>query len=182
MKKSLILAGLLAFTMTSAMASAQPLCPPPEGKCPPPMEGKFQRPKPPSPEEMEARKAKFENKLQLTEEQKAKAKEIRMKGHEEIKPVFEKIKAKKMEIDAVRKSRIVVAEQEKKIEALKADIKVLRKQAHEMRIKNMQEFEAILTPKQKKILEKMKKEGRKNFKKHHHRGCTPPPPPAPPAD
>ena len=35
----------------------------------------------------EARKKEFESRLNLTEEQKQKAKEIRMKGHKEIKPV-----------------------------------------------------------------------------------------------
>ena len=46
-------------------------------------------------------------------------------------------------------------------------MKSLKKQAKDLRIKNMQEFESILTDKQKKTLEKMKKEGKKNFKKHH---------------
>lgn len=178
MKKALILASLLAFTMSTAMANTDTNSTAPERNCTPPAHhGQFQPP-PPN-KDMEARKAKFEDKLKLTDEQKAKAKEIRMKGHEEMKPIMEKIKAKRQQIDTIRKSRIAVQEQEKQIAAVREELKVLKKQAHELRIKNMQEFESILTTKQKKTLEKMKKEGRKNFKKNQQNRPCPPPPPAP---
>ena len=39
----------------------------------------------------------FEKRLGLTDEQKAKAKDIRIKGHEKLKPVMDEIIAKKQE-------------------------------------------------------------------------------------
>lgn len=177
MKKTLILAGLLAFTMSSAMANEQPPCPPPDAQGRPPMEqGKFQPP-PPDHKKMDAKRAEFENKLKLTDEQKAKAKEIRLKGHEEMKPIMDKLQEKRKEAQAIKASKTEPQAQEAQLAKIREEVKVLKKQARDLRIKNMQEFEAILTPKQKKTLEKMKKEGRKNFKKHHPK--RPPCPPCP---
>ena len=88
-----------------------------------------------------------------------------MKGHEEMKPIMEKMRELRLEKEAVLKSRMAEAMQQEKIAEINAKIKDLRKQAHELRIKNMKEFEAILTDKQKKELKKMKEEGRKNFEK-----------------
>lgn len=167
MKKTLILASLLAFTMTSALANVEKVpCPKFDEK--PPVEGKFQPPPPPSPEKMAEKRAEFEKKLKLTEEQKAQAKEIRMKGHEEMKPIMEQMKTKKIEFQTVKKDgSLTVAEQQQKLSEIGQEIKALKKQARDLRIKNMQEFESILTDRQKQTLEKMKKEGKKNFKKHH---------------
>ncbi|MBQ2871018.1 Spy/CpxP family protein refolding chaperone [bacterium] len=167
MKKTLVLASLLAFTTTTALANADMPCPMANKANKPPIEGKFQPP-PPNPEKMAEKRAEFEKKLKLTEEQKAQAKEIRMKGHEAMKPIMEQMKAKKAEFDTVMKDgSITVDEQRQKIAQLHEEMKVLKKQAKELRIKNMQEFESILTEKQKKTLAKMKEEGRKNFKKNH---------------
>ena len=117
---------------------------------------------------MAKKQAEFEAKLKLTDEQKAQAKEIRIKGHKEMKPIFEQIKAKQLEIDTVKANgSLTVDEQKAQLTNLFNDMKSLKKQAKDLRIKNMQEFESILTDKQKKTLEKMKKEGKKNFKKHH---------------
>ena len=110
-------------------------------------------------------KADFEKRLNLTEEQKIKAKELRQKGHEEMKPIMEQIKDLKQKKEAVKLSRIAVEEQEKRIAEIDLQLKTLKKQAHELRAKNMKEFEAILNNDQKKELKKMKKEGRKNFEK-----------------
>ena len=50
----------------------------------------------PSVAEVKAQREKaFEKRLGLTEEQKVKAREIRIKGHEAIKPIVEQIIAKK---------------------------------------------------------------------------------------
>lgn len=166
MKKSFILASLLAFTMSAAIANAEPPCPP-DGDFKPPMHKGKMMPPPPDAKKMEAKRAEFENKLQLTEEQKAQAKEIRLKGHEEMKPIMEQMKAKKTQIDAVLSSNVSEEEKAQKIAPIKEEMKGLKKQARDLRIKNMQEFESILTAKQKKTLEKMKQEGRKNFKKQH---------------
>ena len=170
MKKTLILASLLAFTMTSAFANVD-LPQSPCDKKLPPIEGKMQPPPPKFDKEKMAKKqAEFEQKLKLTEEQKAQAKEIRLKGHEEMKPIMDKMMAKKLEIDAVKNNgSITVDEQKAQLGKLFSEMKELKKQARDLRIKNMQEFESILTEKQKKTLAQMKEEGKKNFKKHHQK-------------
>ena len=109
----------------------------------------------------------FEKRLGLTEEQKVKAKEIRIKGHERMKPVMEEIKAKKQEAKMVKMSRIAVQVQEERLMKIDAELKVLEKKAHDIRKSNMKEFESILTRDQKKILKQMKKEGRKKYHADH---------------
>lgn len=122
---------------------------------------------PPSKEEMakirKAREAAFEQKLGLTEAQKAKAKELRMKGHKEMKPIMDKIKDKRKEAEMVKMSRIAGWAQEERLNAIDKEITALEKKANAIRKKNMKEFESILTKDQKKILEEMKKEGRQKF-------------------
>ena len=73
-----------------------------------------------------------------------------MKGHEAMRPVMEQIKSKYQEIDAVRRSKMATAAQNEKIVKLKGEIRELKKQAHDLRVKNMQEFESILNKKQLK--------------------------------
>lgn len=143
---------------------------------------KFQRPqiegKAPTQEQIQkirrAHENAFEQKLGLTEVQKLKARELRKSGHEKIKPVMKEIKAKKQEAEAIRNSKLTVEAQEEKLTAIDKDLKVLQKQANEIRKQNMKDFEAILTKDQKKTLKNMKKEGRKNFDKQ--RKELPPPP------
>ena len=118
--------------------------------------------------EVKAQREKaFEKRLGLTEEQKIKAKEIRIQGHEKIKPVIEQIIAKKQEAKMVKMSRIAVQVQEERLNAIDAELKVLEKKAHDIRKANMKEFESILTKEQKKILKQMKKEGRKKYQQNH---------------
>lgn len=112
------------------------------------------------------REKAFEKRLGLTEEQKAKAKEIRIKGHEKIKPVIEEIKSKKQEAKMIKMSRMAVQMQEEKLAILDKEIKTLEKKAHDIRKANMKEFESMLTLKQRRILKQMKKEGRKNYHKN----------------
>jgi len=119
-------------------------------------------------EEIKAqREAAFEKRLGLTEEQKIKAREIRFKGHFELGPVMQDIYSKKQEAKMVKMSRIAVEEQEKRLAQIEQKLKILEKNAREIRKKNMKEFESILTKKQKKILKQMKKEGRKKYKTAH---------------
>lgn len=153
MKKLVILACALCLMSTAVFAGEE-----------------FKRPNcknPPSREEMikmrKAREAAFEQKLGLTEAQKAKAKEIRQKGHKEMKPIMSKLREKRQEADMVKMSRIVGQDQEARLNAIDKDIKNLEKKANIIRKKNMKEFESILTKDQKKILEEMKKEGRQKF-------------------
>lgn len=153
MKKLVILACALCLMSTAVFAGEE-----------------FKRPNcknPPFREEMikmrKAREAAFEQKLGLTEAQKAKAKEIRQKGHKEMKPIMSKLREKRQEADMVKMSRIVGQDQEARLNAIDKDIKNLEKKANVIRKKNMKEFESILTKDQKKILEEMKKEGRQKF-------------------
>ena len=153
MKKLVILACALCLMSTAVFAGEE-----------------FKRPdykNPPSREEMikmrKAREVAFEQKLGLTEAQKTKAKEIRQKGHKEMKPIMDKIKNKRKEAEMVKMSRIAGWVQEERLNAIDKDIRNLEKKANVIRKKNMKEFESILTKDQKKILENMKKERRQKF-------------------
>ena len=113
------------------------------------------------------REAAFEKRLNLTEAQKLKAREIRRVGHEKLKPIFEEIKSKKQEAEMVKRSRMAVQMQEEKLAVIDAEIKVLQKKANDIRRSNMKEFESILTRQQKKELKLMKKEGRRRYHAEH---------------
>lgn len=115
--------------------------------------------KPANMQEMrKAREAAFEKKLGLTEVQKIQAREIRMKGHEQMRPVMEEIKAKKQEAETIKRSRMAVQMQEEKLAVIEAELQKLEKQAMDLRNANFKEFRTILTKEQKKILKQMKKE------------------------
>ena len=159
-----ITAGLIALTTTAAMAGE-----PPKGPCdcppPPPC---AHRPAPP--------KVDLDKKLNLTDAQKVKAREIRMEGHKQIKPLFEQLQTKQDQKRALMNSSVTSKEQIEMIDKLNSEINTLKRQIHEIRVKNMKEFESILTDKQKKTLDKIKMDSRKDFQKHHkgnhpHRPC-----------
>ena len=119
------------------------------------------------PPNIEKVRQQFEQRLQLTDKQKEKAKAIHKKGMEQMKPVMTEINAKRKEIFETKKSNLEEAVKNEKIAKLKEEIKTLDKKAHEIRKQNSLEFEKILTKKQKKELEQMKAEGRERFEKHH---------------
>ena len=176
-KKALVLAALAAFTFNGAIAADTTLNTPASAtvqtqqvapaETAPAVKDKAELDAPPPPPCPKAQKAKsdFEKRMKLTDEQKQKAKELRMKGHEQMEPIIAKIKELKQEKEMVIRSRMAVEMQKEKIAEIDAQIKDLKKQAHELRMQNMKEFESILTDKQKKELQKMKKEGRKKFEK-----------------
>ena len=114
-------------------------------------------------------KRDFGKTLNLTDDQKAKAKEIHKKGFEQIKPIMDKIELKQEEIEAVKRSSLAPEVQAKRIVTLRKDIRELRHQAREVQMKNMKEFESILTDTQKEELKKIKEEGRKKFERNHKR-------------
>ena len=91
----------------------------------------------------EARKKEFESRLNLTDEQKQKAKEIRMKGHQQIKPVFDQIKTKKQELFELKKKESLSLIEQAKIRQLEIEIKALKDQAKSIRETNKNEFEKI---------------------------------------
>ena len=167
MKKSLIIAGLAASVLlTSSMANAATTATTNTDKKP---AVEKQMPKKCDKQD-KMKRPSIDERLKLTEEQKKQALEIRMKVHEQIKPVFEKIKAKKQEIKEVAENTKLSDEQKaKKIDALEIDILKLKQEARKIRMQNTKEFEAILTAEQKAEFNKMKEEGRKMhmMKKHH---------------
>lgn len=180
MKKSIVMASTLAVLFCAASVQAAP-CPMNADKpCDkrPPCSKMDKRP-PMTPEQkakMEQRRAEFDKKLGLTDEQKAKAKQIREAGFEKMKPVMDAIKAKKEEARAIKENGKLTQEAAKaKLDVIHKDLMELHKKAAEIRKQNMQEFEAILTDKQKKTLEKMKQDGRKEFAKKHKHGAHPMP-------
>ena len=113
-------------------------------------------------------KKRFEERLNLSEKQKEKARIIHLQGREQIKPIMMQIDLKRQEIETVKLSRIAEKMQQEKITQLLAEIKELEKKAHDIRKQNSQEFEKILTKKQKTELEQMKAEGRARFEREHH--------------
>ena len=168
MKKTLIIASLLAFSMTTVLAAETPVA---EDVKTPAAQTEVQPAKPVLTQEQikkrEMKREQFEKRLKLTEEQKVKIKELQQNGREQMKPIIEQIQAKRQEAEAVRRSRIAVEMQQEKLAEIQKDIQALKKQAHELRMQNMKDFEAILTKKQQKELKKMKEEGRKRFEKEH---------------
>lgn len=158
MKKLLVSMFVLAITAAGAFAAE------------PPQKHSTVNTKPANMQEIrKAREAEFEKKLGLSEEQKIEARALRKQGFERIKPVIDQIREKKKEAEMVKLSRIAVQAQEEKLAVIDEELKVLEKKAMEIRKQNMKEFESILTPKQKKILKEMKKDGRKKYAATHHK-------------
>lgn len=120
--------------------------------------------KPPSREMM---RQKFEQRLNLTDKQKEQAKAIHKKGREQMKPIMEQIIYKRQEIDAISKTKMLERAKQEQIAEITTQIRELEKKANEIRKANSQEFESILTKKQKNELAKMKAEGRAEFEKNH---------------
>lgn len=170
MKKTLIIAGLAASVMlTSSIANAAVSTKAADNQtktqCTCQKDFKGQKP----PKKME--RPNLDERLKLTEEQKTKAHEIRMKGREQIKPIVDKIKVKKEEIKKVAENTKIAQEQkEETINALEVEILKLKQEARKLRMENTKEFEAILTADQKAEFAKIKEEGRKmhEMKKHNN--------------
>ena len=161
MKKTLIIASLLTFVVSTAVFATENATPTATTKST--VNAPVEMRKPPKGPDFAKRKAEFEQRLKLTEEQKQQAEQIRKKGLEQIKPIMLKIKDKKQEIVMVKRSKIHENAQKEQIEQLSKEIEALKKEAHRLRMENMKEFEGILTKKQLKELKKIKKEGRKKF-------------------
>lgn len=171
--KFLTVAGFAIALGTATASFAQP-----DFNRPMPEERGLERPMPPHGDKMKGHRPpspeEFEQRLNLTEEQKSLAKQQREASIEKIKPIIEEIKSKKAEIEMTKMSRMAQQAIDEKVAQLEGEIRTLRKQAHEIRKENMKAFEASLTDVQKKELQKMKEEGRKHFEemkkqKRHHK-------------
>ena len=75
----------------------------------------------------EQMKQKFEQRLNLTDKQKEKAKAIHQKGREQMKPIITQIEEKRNEIEAVKRSRMADRMQQERIAELLQEIKDLEK-------------------------------------------------------
>lgn len=118
--------------------------------------------------EYKIKRQTLDERLNLTEEQKKQAFEIRMEGHKKIKPIFEKIKNKKAEIKTiVEDTKLSESQKEKKINAIEIEIVKLKQEARKVRFENTKQFEAILTQEQKAEFKKIKEEGKKFHRMHH---------------
>lgn len=165
MKKTLLLAALLTIG-ASTMAYAGECCPVGHGGFPPPPNGGqpcMGKPcckhKPP--------KINMDEKLKLTDKQKEQAKQLRMQGREEMEPIMNAIHTKFEQKELIKRSTDIKTEAKlEQIEKLNAQIDALKKQARDLRLKNERDFEAILTPAQKKELDKIKAEAKKNMVKN----------------
>ena len=164
MKKTLLLAAILTLG-ASTMAFAGEGCPachrgfPPPPNCKPCMGQPCCKQHPP--------KVNLDEKLKLTDAQKEKAKAIRKQGREEMEPIMNAIKTKFEQKELIKRSTDITTEAKlEQIEKLNNQINALHKQARDLRLKNEREFESILTASQKKELEKLKADAKKNFEKN----------------
>ncbi len=121
----------------------------------------------PNIEQHKQMKQNFEQRLNLTDKQKAKAKKIHQKGFKQMEPIMKEMGALRKDIATVKKSDMEEAAKKEKLQKDFDKLKELDKKAREIRKSNSKEFEKILTKDQKAELEKMKAEGRKKFEKKH---------------
>lgn len=168
MKKTLILASIIALTMTSTAyagttTATKVQTPAQKGQMmPPPRKFKGDR-----------HRAEFERRLNLTEAQKAKIEKNRKADMAKLKPIKEQIRAKKeAKFEIIKKYE----ETNPDLIKLNKEIKALKEQEHKIKEANRKSFEALLTKEQKAELAKMKTEREKNFKGHrpHHPEGRPP--------
>ena len=116
--------------------------------------------------EMEAKRAEFEKRLELTDEQKKQIQDNKIKDREKIKPILEQMRVKHEEYKQIDEDATISAEdKDKKKQQLRAELKELKVKADNCRKENMKNFESLLTEKQKKEFEKIKKEQKKEFEK-----------------
>ena len=178
MNKKLLLSALsLMILSTSAMncMAADVDCPEKQ-KSPmafhhkmPPKHFKKMPPRKFSPEQkaqMEAKKAEFEKRLNLTEEQKQTIEANKIKDREKMAPIMKEIREKQKSFKAIDENANLTAEQkQKEKQQVKAEIKALKAQADKYRQDNMKSFENVLTPQQKAEFEKIKKEQKQEMEK-----------------
>ena len=73
----------------------------------------------------------FEQRLNLTDKQKEKARQIHKQGHAEMRPVMMKIQMKRQEIETIRLTKLPEREMTERIDKLNNEISNLEKQARE---------------------------------------------------
>jgi len=128
------------------------------GKHQPP---RFERP---TKAELDAKKAEFEKRLNLTETQKKKIETQKEKDREKIKPIMDKMRTihedmRKVKFDPTLSQK----DKEKKIAKLQKERNALKQKADKCRKDNMKNFESILTSAQKTEFAKIKAEQKKEM-------------------
>ena len=192
MKKNLFLSTItfLVIAISTNSVLAEPCYPPTEPQNGPMHNEDPFAPAPPPPhklnpqcmekmrKEHEKRKAHMDARLKLTEDQKKTIEQNRIHDRQKMKPLFEQARAKKTKIEEIKASNLNQSEKEKQISPLKTELKDIRAQINKLREENMKNFEAILTPKQKCELEKIKQEHKKEMEKRmkQHKSHPPFPP------
>lgn len=114
------------------------------------------------------------NALNLTPEQRTKAKALDQKTREEIKPLFEKVRAEKMKLKELETKKACPIEISKQKHEVRLAKKAIKKHFEASRKK----FESILTPDQiakLKVMREEKRAERAKFMKEHkmHKHCCP---------
>ena len=167
MKKTLLLAAILTLGATTIAYAGCPCgngqcgCPAgaPNKGCKPCVQkpANFQHPP----------RVNMDERLNLTDEQKAKAKELRMQSREQMEPIMNAIRTKQEQKALIKRSTDIKTEAKlEQIEKLNNQINELHKQARDLRLKNQRDFEALLTAQQKKELDKIKSEAKTNMQKN----------------
>lgn len=169
MKKLLILAGVIALTTTTQVYAQEKQTPQP---CPfnnqeaprmmPVCPCKMHKP----PFDMK----KFEQELKLTDTQKEQVKQIREKEAKVLEPIKAQMKLKQQQMQDILNERLTFNERQEKLAPLHQEMASLGKQMREVRLQSKKEFEAILTNKQLKKLEKLKTKAKQEFKSRHKNG------------
>ena len=148
MKKLLLLAGIVALTM-SGSAFAAPLSPCP-GPCPMPCPEAMSRPCPmfdaERPERPHCDKKKFIEELNLSKKQQEQLEQLKSKEKEAITPLKEQISVKKQEIDAICNERLTVKERQEKLQPVNNEIRELRK---DIKLKCIDDLQCLLWKKNK---------------------------------
>lgn len=163
MKKTLLVSCLLLATSSMSFAAGQGQMQPQNAH------GRYQN------QEMQRplRRPNFDEKLNLTEAQKEKARVIRQQGHAQMRPIFEQLHSKMDQKRLLMQNKNAGVKEAQELAKLNNEIYALKNQADAIRDKNHKQFEAILTDSQKRTFEKIKREGRKKFEKKHRPSMSP---------
>ncbi len=137
---------------------------------------KLNMPKYHSPEEIKAKKAEIEKRLNLSEKQRKQIEKNKEKDKAKIIPIIKDIKTKNEELHKIYKDESLSKEQKTELAApIKKDLAKLRAKADKCRKDNMKKFESVLDKNQKAEFEKIKQEQKEEmlkrkaeFEKRHH--------------
>lgn len=172
MKKSILLSSIVAMVIFTCNAASYADCSGETAKVPVKMQKEMPQhykpmpPHHPSKAEMDAKKAEFEKRLNLTEEQKKQSEINRVKDHEKMKPLMEQKKYKREEIRKILEdSSLSEVEKINKIDGINKEIEQIKLQQRKLHEENMKNFESILNAEQKKEFAKIRVEQKSEMEK-----------------